>query len=375
MASRGSLGEQAPEQFEPGGFGDHEPELTSAGSGRGGFGDVLNPAPEQAAQGGLDERVAGPESERLELDRFGRAAESAALGVERDGSGEQGSEPASAGPDADPLGGRTSEPMQSDLGGLDRPPPARHESDAEKTSIFASFQQAEPLQRAEPEPPRHEAGSLFAPASEHERGSLPGSLFDPNAQPEPSRGYASQAEPEHSYGSHAAAEEEAPAYAFGEPETTEEPGKATESTAILPKRQPRSTPRSSFEPPRPSMRSIERREPVADEGGRSGSLFEPTVRPNSAARGAHAAPEPAAPTPPPARTHLSEDTPPGPFGPGSAMPRPGGGRPSEEYTVKASVTALRYCTEDSPQFTRMVAEVWFRSVADAERVGFRSLSS
>jgi hypothetical protein len=56
------------------------------------------------------------------------------------------------------------------------------------------------------------------------------------------------------------------------------------------------------------------------------------------------------------------------------MPRPGGGRPSAEFTVKASVTALRFCTEDSSQFARMVAEVWFRSSADAERVGFRVLT-
>ncbi|TNC28603.1 hypothetical protein FG385_04900 [Amycolatopsis alkalitolerans] len=188
------------------------------------------------------------------------------------------------------------------------------------------------------------------------------SLFDPDA------------EPEQSYGSHAAVDKEPPAYAFGggEPESAVDAEKAAESTAILPKRQPRATPPSSFEPPQPSMRSIERREPVSDEGGHSGSLFEPAVRPNS--EGAHAAPEPA-PTPPPARMHTPGGAiPPGPFGPGSAMPRPGGGRPSDDYTVKASVTALRYCTEDSTQFGRMIAEVWFRSIADAERVGFRPLS-
>ncbi|WP_037265306.1 hypothetical protein [Kibdelosporangium aridum] len=66
--------------------------------------------------------------------------------------------------------------------------------------------------------------------------------------------------------------------------------------------------------------------------------------------------------------------PPGPFGPGSAMPLPGGGAPAPEFNVKASVTALRYCTEDNPQFDRIVAEVWFRSPSDAERVGFRVLS-
>jgi hypothetical protein len=69
-----------------------------------------------------------------------------------------------------------------------------------------------------------------------------------------------------------------------------------------------------------------------------------------------------------------EFIPPGPFGPGSAMPLPGGGAPAPEFNVKASVTALRYCTQDNPQFDRIVAEVWFRTPSDAERVGFRVLS-
>lgn len=64
----------------------------------------------------------------------------------------------------------------------------------------------------------------------------------------------------------------------------------------------------------------------------------------------------------------------GPFGPSSAMPLPGGGSPSPEFTIKASVSALRYCTPDSPQFGRTVAEVWFKTSADAERVGFRPVT-
>ncbi|MET7998836.1 LapA family protein [Amycolatopsis sp. NPDC005232] len=148
-------------------------------------------------------------------------------------------------------------------------------------------------------------------------------------------------------------------------ESTEEPLEP----GGLPKRQPRESPRGGFEPPRPiqpSMRPVERREPDLT-GAHSGSLFEPSVQPNQVA--AMAAPEP-----PPARDTGEDSVPPGPFGPGSAMPRPGGGRPSDAFTVKASVTALRYCTEESAQFPRMVAEVWFRSSADAERVGFRPLS-
>ncbi|MGW7539153.1 sunset domain-containing protein [Amycolatopsis sp. NPDC054798] len=157
-------------------------------------------------------------------------------------------------------------------------------------------------------------------------------------------------------------------------EPTTEPAESTEDSVDtgevgqgLPKRQRRESPRGGFDPPRPiqpSMRPVERREPDL-AGGHSGSLFEPSVQPNQAAM--------AAPEPPPARQTADDAVPPGPFGPGSAMPRPGGGRPAEGFTVKASVTALRYCGEDSPQFPKMVAEVWFRSAADAERVGFRPL--
>ncbi|MDQ0377672.1 sunset domain-containing protein [Amycolatopsis thermophila] len=201
-------------------------------------------------------------------------------------------------------------------------------------------------------------GSLFSrdDAPEPERGSL----FDPDHAPEPARS------PESAFTPFAAPEEEPPAYAFGadeqQPHADDEA--ATETTQVLPRRQPRRS-AHAFDPPRPvqpSMRTVERREPTqSEEGGRSGSLFEPGPRAANA------------PAPPPARSHGDASVPPGPFGPGSAMPRPGGGAPSAEFVVKASVTALRYCTADSPQYGRMVAEVWFRSAEDAERVGFRPL--
>ena len=92
------------------------------------------------------------------------------------------------------------------------------------------------------------------------------------------------------------------------------------------------------------------------------SLFEPIVP---------AADEGTSTPPPPHRLRQGSGGGRGPFGPGSAMPLPGGASPSPEFTIKASVAALRYCTPDSPQFGRTVAEVWFRTAADAERVGFR----
>lgn len=92
------------------------------------------------------------------------------------------------------------------------------------------------------------------------------------------------------------------------------------------------------------------------------SLFEPIVP---------AEDENTSTPPPPHRLRQGSGGGRGPFGPGSAMPLPGGASPSPEFTIKASVAALRYCTPDSPQFGRTVAEVWFRTAADAERVGFR----
>ena len=214
----------------------------------------------------------------------------------------------------------------------------------------------------------HEPFTVDDPAARTREPSR-GSLFDPGYEP-PAETHA---DTPHNDPPHAEPSRETPpAYAFSDEPATGPDEHAGETTHVLPRRQPRTSSPGGFEPPtpiQPSMRPMERRGPVEPgEGGRSGSLFEPVVRPNSG--GAHSAPEP-----PPARTHAADPAvPPGPFGPGSAMPLPGGASPADEFTVKASVTALRYCTADSPQFPRMVAEVWFRSAGDAERVGFRPLA-
>ncbi|WP_436492481.1 sunset domain-containing protein [Actinokineospora sp. HUAS TT18] len=133
------------------------------------------------------------------------------------------------------------------------------------------------------------------------------------------------------------------------------------------------TPAQPEPAPAPVSASVEA--PVAVPIDRERSLFEPVRSADEA--------ESAASLPPPrvrrSRTALKAPAgvdpfvPPGPFGPGSAMPLPGGHSPSSEYTIKASVTALRYCSPESPRFDRTIAEVWFRSVTDAERVGFRPL--
>ena len=232
-------------------------------------------------------------------------------------------------------------------------------------------------QQLDPEPA---AGSLFRPPAEETHAPAP-DWFDHEPPSERSAfeepmertrylsvggdqvGQDEEAEPE-----------EARQYAFAGDDTGAlgqldvPPETPAEATQVLPKRQPREALRGGFETPQPiepSMRTVERRETDLS-GAHSGSLFEPSVQPNQVA--------PAAPEPPPARQVAGDTVPPGPFGPGSAMPRPGGGRPGDGFEVKASVTALRYCTEESAQFPKMVAEVWFRTAEDAERVGFRPLS-
>ena len=228
-------------------------------------------------------------------------------------------------------------------------------------------------QQLDPEPA---AGSLFKPPAEETHTPAP-DWFDHEPPAERSAFEEPMERTRYlSVGGDASEEaepEEAPQYAFGGDDAANgdlevPPETPAEATQVLPKRQPREALRGGFETPQPiqpSMRTVERRETDL-AGAHSGSLFEPSVQPNQAAV--------SAPEPPPARQAAGDAVPPGPFGPGSAMPRPGGGRPSEAFEVKASVTALRYCTEESAQFPKMVAEVWFRTAEDAERVGFRPLS-
>lgn len=224
-----------------------------------------------------------------------------------------------------------------ELGSVLGPDP---EVDTETTSVFEKLTEnpTESLTENPTEDKGSERGTLFAP------GDAPAAEL-PVPEPQPS------------------------AYAFGG-----EAPSADESAAVqaLPRRQPRQPGRDgSAQPALPRIRPIERREPVpADDSGRGGSLFEPAMRRDAKATAADSTPTPLA-----TRVEQPESTvPPGPFGPGSGMPRPGGGRPSDDFAVKASVTALRYCTEGSPHYARMVAEVWFRTVADAERVGFRPIT-
>ncbi|RZS40761.1 hypothetical protein EV193_10374 [Herbihabitans rhizosphaerae] len=137
--------------------------------------------------------------------------------------------------------------------------------------------------------------------------------------------------------------------------------------------------KQSASPSRPQPAAPPRQRDVSGEASASEptrSLFEPMIpakdlepHPPRESREVHRSPAAGR-----AGGQTTTFVPPGPFGPGSAMPLAGGASPSSEFTIKASVTALRYCTPESPDFGRTVAEVWFRSVDDAEKVGFRPLS-
>jgi hypothetical protein len=132
---------------------------------------------------------------------------------------------------------------------------------------------------------------------------------------------------------------------------------------MLPKRVPsKPQKRTPFGVPTVSPATIT----TSSGGERTRALFEPIVPVESTAN---------AVPPPPHRLRNREGQTGqgGPFGSGSALPLPGGASPSPEFTVKASVAAMRYCTQESSQFGRTVAEVWFRAPADAERAGFRPL--
>lgn len=66
------------------------------------------------------------------------------------------------------------------------------------------------------------------------------------------------------------------------------------------------------------------------------------------------------------------DIPPGPFGPGSALPMPDGAAPSAEFRVKARTSSMVFHTESSPFYERLEPQVWFRDAKDAQRAGFTS---
>jgi hypothetical protein len=243
------------------------------------------------------------------------------------------------------------------------------------------------LSQLEPQPDTGTAGSLFrSPGNEKQPAPEP-EWFDHEPQGDRSL-FEEPVERTRYIGEHPGsvrreepAADDEPQYAFADDAETAAgghldvpPETPAESTQVLPKRRPRGTGavRGGFDAPQPiqpSMRTVERRDPDQADA-HSGSLFEPSVQPSQPAVGISPEPPPA----PPAREDAEDSVPPGPFGPGSAMPRPGGGRPSDGFAVKASVTALRYCTDESSQFPKMVAEVWFRTAEDAERVGFRPLS-
>ncbi len=60
----------------------------------------------------------------------------------------------------------------------------------------------------------------------------------------------------------------------------------------------------------------------------------------------------------------------GPYGPGSAAPLASGAAPAG-FTIKGNADSMLYHGPESPYYSRTIAEVWFRTAADAEKAGFK----
>jgi len=58
------------------------------------------------------------------------------------------------------------------------------------------------------------------------------------------------------------------------------------------------------------------------------------------------------------------------YGPGSAEPQPDGSAPGPEYTIKGEAGSMLFHRPDSPHYSRITAEVWFRTATDARAAGF-----
>lgn len=69
-------------------------------------------------------------------------------------------------------------------------------------------------------------------------------------------------------------------------------------------------------------------------------------------------------------TTSSASVEPGRF-PLSARPLADGTAPSADYVVKGNERSMSFHTPDSPAYTRMAAETWFRTEDDAVAAGFR----
>ena len=235
-----------------------------------------------------------------------------------------------------------------------------------------------------------DAGSRAAHMLESEPAATPGASL-PGVRPGPEVTSQPMPDVEPTAPAHGAQgqTEVMPAATFGSP-TEVAPASGQRSGVDTSRRgteEPKSMPEVTVRPePASGANPLPKRVPGKPRGHTpfgvqtSSSTLAPTATSDPAAEPIRALFEPIVPAeednpvvPPPHRLR-GDGNGAGPYGPGSAMPLPSGASPSPEFTIKASVTARRYCTPESPQFGRTVAEVWFKSPADAERVGFRPVS-
>jgi hypothetical protein len=143
------------------------------------------------------------------------------------------------------------------------------------------------------------------------------------------------------------------------PEPSEPPDLDTPAIGI-----PVTTPAEPLDPDRATATATASVAVAVEDGGFGGNSDDTLVLAADVAAGRP--PEPAAATPACEEDAVTES----PYGPGSALPVPGGSAPSQEYRIKGNADSMLYHTADSPYFTRTRPEVWFRTEEDAMRAGF-----
>lgn len=96
----------------------------------------------------------------------------------------------------------------------------------------------------------------------------------------------------------------------------------------------------------------------------------PQTRPSPTRRTKEPARARAVPTATTLPSVTADALPDGPFGPGSVPARADGSSPHPDYTIKGKTAARVFHTPVGPYYTRVRADVWFRSADDARAAGF-----
>jgi hypothetical protein len=109
---------------------------------------------------------------------------------------------------------------------------------------------------------------------------------------------------------------------------------------------------------------------AAKPAARPSAPAAPQTRPSPTRRTKEPARARAVPTATTLPSVTADALPDGPFGPGSVPARADGSSPHPDYTIKGKTAARVFHTPVGPYYTRVRADVWFRSADDARAAGF-----